>query len=185
VAWGIKDLRRMNISLLCKWWWKAENGVGIWQDIIKKKYLKKGTIALLTKNPKNSPVWNDMLKVRHVYLKGSAMIVGNGKSTVFWHDRWCGLVSLADKFLGLYEISEEQMCYVEYMKLKTGAFLSFNVNLEDYMTLFTGMVLTLRMIEQFGNGRNRACFLLNLHTVICVVMSMVLVLRKFGKLRYL
>jgi hypothetical protein len=50
--------------------------------------------------------------------------------------------------------------------LKIGAFLSgdgcmktFNVNLEDYMTLFTDMVLSLRMIEQFGNGRNLACFL--------------------------
>ena len=23
---GVKDLRKMNISLLCKWWWKIENG---------------------------------------------------------------------------------------------------------------------------------------------------------------
>jgi hypothetical protein len=22
---GVKDLRKMNISLLCKWWWKAKN----------------------------------------------------------------------------------------------------------------------------------------------------------------
>jgi len=46
---GIKDLRKMNISLLCKWWWKAENGTGIWQDIIRKKYLKKGGISQLKK----------------------------------------------------------------------------------------------------------------------------------------
>ena len=26
---GIKNLRRMNISLLCKWWWKVETGEGI------------------------------------------------------------------------------------------------------------------------------------------------------------
>jgi hypothetical protein len=115
---GVKDLRRMNISLLCKWWWKAENGAGIWQDIIRKKYLKKGSIALLSKNPKNSPVWNDLLKVRQVYLKGRSMIVGNSKTTSFWHDRWCGLVSLADKFPGLYEISKEQHCSVEFMELK-------------------------------------------------------------------
>jgi hypothetical protein len=38
---GIKDLRRMNISLLCKWWWKAETGSGVWQDIIRKKIYKK------------------------------------------------------------------------------------------------------------------------------------------------
>ena len=115
---GIKDLRRMNISLLCKWWWKAENGSGIWHDIIRRKYLKKGMVSLLKKSPKNSPVWNDMLKVRNVYTRGRSMIVGDGKSTSFWHDRWCGLVSLADKFLGLYEISDEQDCSVEYMKKK-------------------------------------------------------------------
>jgi hypothetical protein len=25
---GIKDLRKMNLSLLCKWWWKLENEEG-------------------------------------------------------------------------------------------------------------------------------------------------------------
>jgi len=115
---GIKDLRRMNISLLCKWWWKVENGEGIWQEIIREKYLKKGMICMLTKNPKNSPVWNDLLKVRHIYLKGRTMQVGNGKSTSFWHDKWCGLVSLADKFPELYQINVEQKCLVEEMKRK-------------------------------------------------------------------
>jgi hypothetical protein len=31
----------MNIGLLCKWWWKAENGEGIWQDIIRKEVFEK------------------------------------------------------------------------------------------------------------------------------------------------
>jgi hypothetical protein len=46
------------------------------------------------------------------------MVVGNEKNTNFWHDRWCGLVSLVDKFSDLYQISNEQDCFVEYMKLK-------------------------------------------------------------------
>jgi hypothetical protein len=75
----------------------VENGPGIWQDIIKKKYLKKGPIAFLIKSPKNSPIWNDLLKVKHIYLRGRSMVVDNGKSTSFWHDRWCGAVSLADR----------------------------------------------------------------------------------------
>jgi len=37
---GIKDLRKMNISLLYKWWWKLEKEDGLWQKIIKFKYLK-------------------------------------------------------------------------------------------------------------------------------------------------
>ena len=27
----------MNISLLCKWWWRLEKGEGLWQEIVKKK----------------------------------------------------------------------------------------------------------------------------------------------------
>jgi hypothetical protein len=44
------------------------------------------------------------------------MRVGDGKNTSFWHDRWCGLVSLADKFPDLYEISEDRECSFETMK---------------------------------------------------------------------
>jgi hypothetical protein len=36
---GIKDLRKMNISLLCKWWWRLEKGEGLWHEIVKKKYM--------------------------------------------------------------------------------------------------------------------------------------------------
>jgi hypothetical protein len=35
---GVKDLRKMNISLLCKWWWRIKNGEGLWQEIVRKKY---------------------------------------------------------------------------------------------------------------------------------------------------
>jgi hypothetical protein len=27
---GIKDLRKMNISLMCKWWWRLETKDGLW-----------------------------------------------------------------------------------------------------------------------------------------------------------
>jgi len=30
---GIKDLRKLNISLMCKWWWRLEKEEGLWQEI--------------------------------------------------------------------------------------------------------------------------------------------------------
>lgn len=36
---GIKDLEKMNVSLLCKWWWKLENEDDLWQQIVKHKYM--------------------------------------------------------------------------------------------------------------------------------------------------
>jgi hypothetical protein len=38
---GVKYLRKQNISLLCKWWWKLENHEGLWQKIVKKEIFKK------------------------------------------------------------------------------------------------------------------------------------------------
>jgi hypothetical protein len=34
---GVKDLRKLNISLLVKWWWLLKTGKGLWQDIVKIK----------------------------------------------------------------------------------------------------------------------------------------------------
>jgi hypothetical protein len=36
---GLKDLTRLNISLMCKWWWKIESVVGPWHQFMRIKYL--------------------------------------------------------------------------------------------------------------------------------------------------
>jgi hypothetical protein len=36
------------------------------------------------------------------------MLVENGQMIDFWEDPWCGVVSLKDKFRGLYDICTEQ-----------------------------------------------------------------------------
>jgi hypothetical protein len=83
---GVKDLRRMNISLLCKWWWKIENEEGLWQEIVRKKYKIKGGIVQLKTKQTNSPLWNDLLKIKDLYLKDRDMKIGNGRATDFWSD---------------------------------------------------------------------------------------------------
>lgn len=35
---GITNLRWLNTSLLCKWWWKLEHDSGIWQQVVFGKY---------------------------------------------------------------------------------------------------------------------------------------------------
>jgi hypothetical protein len=43
---GVKDLRKMNISLLCKWWWKFENEEGLWQEIVRNNTKLKGGLLI-------------------------------------------------------------------------------------------------------------------------------------------
>lgn len=59
----------MNLSLLCKWWWKLEES-GLWQDIAKYKYLKRDNVCFVKHKQTDSPVWADLLKVKNIYLQG-------------------------------------------------------------------------------------------------------------------
>ena len=64
---GVKNIRKMNISLLCKWWWILENEDGLWQNIVRAKYMKGGrVIGAIKHRLDDSPVWSDLLKIRHI-----------------------------------------------------------------------------------------------------------------------
>jgi hypothetical protein len=50
----------MNISLLCKWWWRLENEKGLWQGIIKAKYLQDEGVSTAKHKFGDSPIWTDI-----------------------------------------------------------------------------------------------------------------------------
>jgi hypothetical protein len=78
----------MNLSLLCKWWWKLENEIGLWQEIVRTKYMQGKGVSTMNHRLDDSPLWSDLLKVKDLYLKGREIKVENGKQTLFWKDIW-------------------------------------------------------------------------------------------------
>jgi hypothetical protein len=78
----------MNISLLCKWWWKLEKENGLWKQIVKFKYMRNKSIFEINHRLNDSPMWFDLLKVKDIYLQGRKMKIGNGESASFWFDTW-------------------------------------------------------------------------------------------------
>jgi hypothetical protein len=83
---GIKNLRKVNISLLCKWWWMLEKEEGLWQEIIRMKYVKQTPICLIPNRINDSALWKDLLKIMYIYLRSREYKVRNGKSISFWMD---------------------------------------------------------------------------------------------------
>jgi hypothetical protein len=51
---GILDLKLQNECLLSKWFFKLLNENGLWQDLIKKKYLYNKSITQVTRKPGDS-----------------------------------------------------------------------------------------------------------------------------------
>jgi hypothetical protein len=75
---GIRNLRKMNISLMTKWWWKLDNETGLWQEIVRFKYLKNDSIHTVRHRRNDSAIWFDLLKIKDVYLQERKMVVRNG-----------------------------------------------------------------------------------------------------------
>ena len=113
---GIKNLRKMNISLLSKWWWKLENEKGLWQEIIRYKYLKKDTIHSVTHKLSDSSVWYDMLKVREIYLQGRTVGIRRGNLTRFWKDAWMYQQPICEIAPVLFELCDQKEVTVEQVR---------------------------------------------------------------------
>lgn len=96
----------MNISLLCKWWWKLEKEDGLWQQIINYKYLRNKT--------NDSPMWSDLLKVKNVYLQGRGISVKDGTLTRFWQDPWVYDEPLVSHVPVLFELCENKKISVAH-----------------------------------------------------------------------
>uniref|UniRef100_A0A0A8XWS4 Uncharacterized protein n=1 Tax=Arundo donax TaxID=35708 RepID=A0A0A8XWS4_ARUDO len=110
--------QKLNISLLCKWWWKLEKSEGIWQEIVRKKYVGNKCISQIKHKATDSPVWSDLLKVRKLYLRGRVMLLGNGTNIDFWNDIWCKNITLCEKFAELFQVNHNQQMSVAYLANK-------------------------------------------------------------------
>ena len=114
---GVKDLRKQNISLLVKWWWKLDKNKGLWQDIVKAKYLKKTSVAMVAAKNNDSPCWKSLLRVKNLYMNGRGVKLNKGNVARLWLDELEGRIPFKEKFPLLFDICVEQNCTVDRMDL--------------------------------------------------------------------
>jgi hypothetical protein len=105
---GVKELRNLNVRLMCKWWWLLEHENGMWQEIVALKYVRGTPVCLIKPKISDSLVWTDLLKTRQVYLKGREYILNNGKLISFWLDVWMGKDPLCVTYPILYDLYLEK-----------------------------------------------------------------------------
>ena len=115
----------MNISLLCKWWWKLEAENGLWQQIVRQKYLSSDNVGSVKHRLDDSPMWSDLLKVKSIYLKGRSMLVKNGKATSFWLDTWIHNKPLCLMYPVLFDMCLDKQISVQHFLVHHGQ-LNFN-----------------------------------------------------------
>jgi hypothetical protein len=106
---GVKDLRKQNILLLCKWWWKLETQNGLWRQIVRAKYLRNKSVASVKARVSVSPSWKALLKIREVFIfVARKLILNSGDLVRFCLDPWTDNAPLKSMFPQLCDICQAQ-----------------------------------------------------------------------------
>jgi hypothetical protein len=101
---GIHNLELQNKCLLSKWLYKLINEEGVWQNLLKRKYLYNKSITQVDKKQGDSHFWSGLMKVKSTFLDMGSWILNDGEQIRFWEDKWLGNLAFKDKFPSLYAI---------------------------------------------------------------------------------
>ena len=101
---GIQNLAIQNKCLLSKWLFKLLNEDGMWQELLRNKYIKDKTLGSCVKKPADSHFWKSLMNVKDTFMGFGSFKVKDGSQTRFWVDTWLGNKPLKDKFPALFNI---------------------------------------------------------------------------------
>jgi hypothetical protein len=101
---GITDIYIKNKCLLSKWIFKLLNEEGIWQTLLRNKYLSAKCFTQAQIKPGDSHFWKGLLKVREDFLGCGTFKIKDGSQTRFWEDTWVGSKPLKEQFPSLFNI---------------------------------------------------------------------------------
>lgn len=132
----------MNIILLCKWWWKLDKENGLWQKIIRHKYLRDKYVCTVKHRQSDSPVWAGLIKIKHIYLQGRKVVINDGQDTLFWHDIWLYDKPISLLFPDLFKMSQQQEISV-CDAVSHSQQMSFSRHLVDRWRLDWGKIIVL------------------------------------------
>ena len=93
-----------NIALLSKWLYHLLTIDGIWQQILRNKYLGPKPLVQVQWKCGDSHLWASLTKVKRNFLRFGTFIIKDGSQVRFWEDTWLGNSPLRDQYPQLYNI---------------------------------------------------------------------------------
>jgi hypothetical protein len=137
---GIIDLDIQNKCLLSKWIFKLLNEDGVWQQMLKKKYLKGKTLSQVERRKRDSHFWSGLMEVKKLVLERGWFQVQDGSQTRLWEDHWLGKEPLSVKYPALYNLVRKKNMSVAQVLGTTPLNVSFRraligVNWDNWLCL--------------------------------------------------
>jgi hypothetical protein len=110
---GIQNLEIQNECLLSKWLFKLINENGLWQTILRNKYLSNQTTVKVERKPRDSHFWTGLMKVKKNFLCFGSFQLNNGSQIRFCEDKWIRNLAFKDQYPSLYNITRRKSDIVE------------------------------------------------------------------------
>jgi len=126
---GIQNLDIENKCLLSKWLFKLLNEDGMWQELLRNKYIKDKTLGSCVKKPMDSHIWKSLMNVTDIFMDFGNFKVTDGTQTRFWIDTWLGKQPLKDKYPALFNIVRRKQDLVAKIFSSIPLNISFRRNL--------------------------------------------------------
>jgi hypothetical protein len=95
---GILDLEFHNKCHFSKWIFSLINEDGVWQQLIRNKYLGDKSITHVNKKPGDSQFWTVLTNGKDQFLNFVNFRLQNGKQIIFWEDIWLGADVLKSQY---------------------------------------------------------------------------------------
>jgi hypothetical protein len=150
---GIQNIDVQNKCLLSKWLFKLLNEDGLWQSLLRKKYLSRYTLTKVTSKQGDSHFWAGLMKVKDTFLNLGSFILKNGTQIRFWEDRWLGSQPLMTQFPSLYNIVPKKSATVASVFETVPLNVSFQRALVgENLRLWHLLVLRVAQVELCGEN---------------------------------
>jgi hypothetical protein len=101
---GIHDLEVKNTALLSKWLARLLTEDGVWQTLLRRKYVGSKAISQVVWNPGDSHFWAGLMTVKKHFFPHGSFSIKDGSEIRFWEDIWLGTTPLRNQYPSLYAI---------------------------------------------------------------------------------
>ncbi|WVZ51322.1 hypothetical protein U9M48_002476, partial [Paspalum notatum var. saurae] len=106
---GVQNIDIQNKCLLSEWLFKLCNEDGIWQVLLRNKYLKGNSLSQTEKKPRDSHFWKSLMGVKNYFLS----LASFWNQIRFWEDIWLYNQALKDIYPNLFTIVRRKHATVE------------------------------------------------------------------------
>ena len=85
---GIQDLEAKNTALLSKWLFKLLTEDGVWQNLLRNKYVGSKTVSQMSWKAEDSHFWAGLMSVKTSFFRYGSFCIKDESEIRFWEDSW-------------------------------------------------------------------------------------------------